>query len=66
MAAVSYLIADLTGGAASLVAVVVLPPAPDGAGPVAKRRDSITPFDDWTLMMDDEAVLELYVLRKTR
>ena len=37
-----------------------------GAGPVAKRRRGQTEFDEWTLAMDDERIVELYALRKSR
>lgn len=36
-----------------------------GAGPVEKRRGQ-TPFDDWTIQMDDESITELYLLRRPR
>lgn len=61
----------VTGG--GMVTMESLAPTPeeamiiietDGGGPVAKRRaGSITPFDDWTATMDDEAILALYLLR---
>lgn len=35
-------------------------------GGVGRRRPQQDRLDDWTLTMDDEAIIELYALRKTR
>jgi len=38
----------------------------DQGGGSKKGRNAQTPFDDWTIMLDDEAIVELYLLMKGR
>ena len=58
------LLYQTSGSEAAVMEVAV---ETDGGGPVSKRHaPSVTRFDDWTLAMDDEAVLEIYAMRKTR
>ena len=64
---------DLTGGtifgwlAGGELAVPYIAIEDDrsGAGPHRKRREQST-LDDWTILMDDDFILELYLLGKTR
>lgn len=60
---------DLSGGAAFgwvSEAYIEIPVAPQDEGGRGPKRGRKTPFDDWTITMDDESILELYLLGKTR